>query len=165
MRLLEHVRKLRFGDVVMHGVKARRRVVQFGWKYTFEARRVESGPEIPDYLETLGERVARFAGTDADAFSEVLVTEYPPGAGIGWHRDAPPFGKVAGLSLAAECRLRLKPYGERGRASTIEIPLLPRSLYVLSGDARSKWQHQIPPVRHTRYSITFRTLRKKGEVL
>jgi hypothetical protein len=29
---------------------------------------------------------------DGDELVEVLLTRYPPGAGIGWHRDAPMFG-------------------------------------------------------------------------
>jgi hypothetical protein len=34
---------------------------------------------------------------------------------------------------------------------------------MISGAARSKWQHSIAPAKELRYSITFRTLRKKSE--
>jgi alkylated DNA repair dioxygenase AlkB len=34
------------------------------------------------------------------------VQRYPPGATIGWHRDAPAFETVIGVSLASACRLR-----------------------------------------------------------
>ena len=34
------------------------------------------------------------------------------------------------------------------------------SAYLLSGPARSEWEHSIPPVDATRYSITFRNLRE-----
>jgi DNA oxidative demethylase len=34
-----------------------------------------------------------------------LVNEYPPGAPIGWHRDAPQYGIVIGISLASTCRM------------------------------------------------------------
>jgi hypothetical protein len=30
---------------------------------------------------------------------------------------------------------------------------------VLAGEARTKWQHHVPPAKSERYSITFRTLR------
>lgn len=40
-----------------------------------------------------------------------------------------------------------------------ELELARRSGYVLTGAARSSWQHSIPPVPQLRYSLTFRTLR------
>jgi alkylated DNA repair dioxygenase AlkB len=40
-----------------------------------------------------------------------------------------------------------------------ELTLEPRSAYVLSGKARSAWQHSIPKADGLRYSITFRTLK------
>ena len=49
----------------------------------------------------------------AEDLVEVLVTEYAPGAGIGWHRDAPMFGMVAGISLLSACRFRF----ERGKGT------------------------------------------------
>ena len=66
--------------------------------------------------------------------------EYPLGAGIGWHRDALPFGIVAGISLGASRRMRF----QRGE-----------------GAARTDWQHTIPPVKEMRWSITFRTVRRR----
>jgi DNA oxidative demethylase len=42
------------------------------------------------------------------------------------------------------------------------VPLPPRSLYVLAEDARYVWQHSLPPMRGTRYSITFRSFSAEG---
>jgi hypothetical protein len=42
---------------------------------------------------------------------------------------------------------------------TAELTREPRSAYVLSGPARTQWQHHIPPVTDERWSMTFRTLR------
>jgi alkylated DNA repair dioxygenase AlkB len=156
--LLEHVQTLPFGDVVMRGVTARRRVVQFGWRYSFDARALTEGPAIPDYLLDLQRIAGCLAGIDPADLSEVLVTEYAPGATIGWHRDAPPFGIVVGVSLLSACRFRLRRTA--GAVERAEIELAPRSAYVLDGTARSEWQHSIPPTKALRYSITFRTLRK-----
>jgi alkylated DNA repair dioxygenase AlkB len=96
-----------------------------------------------------------------------LINEYPPGAPIGWHRDAPQYGIVAGLSLLTPCRMKLRPYVSPGahmssspRKTTHEIDLFPRSAYLMSGQARSEYEHSIPAVEALRYSITFRTLRK-----
>jgi hypothetical protein len=72
--------------------------------------------------------------------SESLVTEYPPGAGIGWHRDSPSFGIVAGISFGADCRMRFRRGKGEGR-QTCAIDLPPRSLYVMRGAAREEWQH------------------------
>lgn len=89
---------------------------------------------------------------------QALVTEYPPGAGIGWHRDRPEYGKVIGLSFASNCVLRFRRpiVGGRRRASQA---LCPGSAYLLDGSARDAWQHSITPGDQLRYSVTFRTLR------
>lgn len=158
--LLDGLAGVELGEVRMHGVVARRRVAQFGWRYTFDSRSLEPGRELPDFLAFLQQRVAAVARVEASELSEVLVTEYTPGATIGWHRDAPPFGIVAGVSLAAPCRLRFRRERDDGWDRT-EVRLEPRSLYVLSGFARTEWQHSIPPVEQLRYSITFRTLRRR----
>jgi len=96
-----------------------------------------------------------------------LINEYRPGAPIGWHRDAPQYDIVAGVSLLSSCRMRLRPYASPSEAAksgirrhtTHELELTPRSAYVMSGDARSRYEHSIPAVTALRYSITFRTLR------
>jgi alkylated DNA repair dioxygenase AlkB len=156
--LLQQLAALAFGDVRMRGQVARRRTAHFGWTYGYETWRVEPGPPIPAFLGPLRERAARLAGVAPEAMAEVLVTHYPPGAGIGWHRDAPAFGVVAGVSLLGACRFRF----QRGRGAdrrTRTVELAPRSGYVLDGAARWQWQHAIPPGRAERYSVTFRTLR------
>ena len=93
---------------------------------------------------------------------QALVSRYPPGAGIGWHRDAPAFGDpVIGVSLLAVCRMRFqRTAGDERRL--FELELEPRSAYALSGSARWAWQHSIPAAKELRYSVTFRTLRKRA---
>jgi alkylated DNA repair dioxygenase AlkB len=105
-------------------------------------------------------------GVAPDALGEVLVTEYPPGAPIGWHRDAPMFGDIGGVSLGSACRMKFRPYvspkdvaAAGTRRTTHEIVLAPRSAYLIRGSARRDFEHSIPPVERTRYSVTFRTVR------
>ena len=86
------------------------------------------------------------------------MTEYSSGAGIGWHRDAPPFGIIAGISLAGTCKMRFQK-GTGADRIVSELVLPPRSMYLLTGSARKEWQHSIPPTKELRYSITFRTMR------
>ena len=162
--LIAEVSAMEFGDVTMRGVTARRRVRQFGWRYSFQSYRVTEGSELPRFLEPLRDRAAVLGGVKAEDLSEALVTEYPAGAAIGWHRDAPMFGVVVGVSLVAPCTFRLRRIEDTGHkpVKPVKVELAPRSAYVLAGEVREKWQHSIPPMRTLRYSITFRTLRTRA---
>ena len=159
--LVEHVRELPFREFEFHRYLGKRRVVSFGWKYDFSSQRLQKAEEIPDYLRSLRALAALFANLEADAFEQVLVTEYADGAGIGWHRDKAVFGQVVGISLLAPCTLRFR----RKAGSTWERSNLltePRSAYHLAGPARTEWEHSISRVDTLRYSITFRSMRDPG---
>jgi DNA oxidative demethylase len=155
---LDVVKTLPFGPFRMHGVDAKRRVIRFGQHYVAGSAAMMPASGFPASLEPLRERAAAIVGIPARILSESLVTEYPSGAGIGWHCDSPPFGIVAGISLGGSCRMRFQR-GESERRQTWTLDLPPRSLYVMSGSAREEWQHSIPPVKESRWSITFRTLK------
>lgn len=122
-------------------------------------------PVAPDCLLTLAIRVAARFGFGPEAFAHALITEYPPGAPMGWHRDAPPCAEIYGVSLASDCVFRLRPLWAADpavgmalrKANTLDLTAQPRSLYVMSGPARSDWQHAIAPVKELRYSVTLRT--------
>jgi alkylated DNA repair dioxygenase AlkB len=158
--LLARLGDLRFDPIVMHGQAARRTARHYGLGYDYESRTPQPGEPLPEWLLTVRRRAADLAGEQPEALVEVLVQRYPPGATIGWHRDAPAFGTVVGVSLGATGRLRFQR-GTGDRRRVWEVPLEPRSGYVLAGEARRSWQHSIPPVKELRYSITFRTLRRR----
>jgi alkylated DNA repair dioxygenase AlkB len=158
--LVAAVGAIEFSDVRMRGAVARRRTAHFGWRYGYETWRIEPGPPIPEFLLPLRARAAALAGVTADELVEVLVTEYRPAAGIGWHRDAPMFGVVAGISLLGACRFRFER-GTGAERDTRAAALAPRSAYLLTGEARYAWRHSIPPTKELRYSVTFRTLRRQ----
>lgn len=155
--LLTRVRELPFAEIHMHGVTARRRTAHFGWLYGYETWKISPGPPVPDFLLPARERLAALVEVAPEELAEALVTEYPPGAGIGWHRDAPMFGIVAAVSLGAPCRFRFQR-GKSPERQVSEIDIEPRSAYALTGAARKEWQHGIPPAKALRYSITFRTV-------
>jgi alkylated DNA repair dioxygenase AlkB len=145
-------------------VIAKRRVAFFGASYdTGDV----AAPPIPDFLRPLMTRAATWAGIEPDAFAMALINEYCAGAPIGWHRDAPQYDIVAGVSLISPSRMRFRPYVSPAaidatagrRKMTHEIVLNPRSAYLMTGEARNGYEHSIPPVAGLRYSITFRTLR------
>jgi alkylated DNA repair dioxygenase AlkB len=156
--LVRQIRGLPFKPFDFHGHLANRQVVGFGLRYDYERRLVLEAPPIPDFLMALRTKVAAFAGVPAREFAQVLINEYRPGAGIGWHRDKPHFDLVAGVSLLSSCSFRLRrKNGAAWDRETVEVE--PRSVYLMAGPARNEWEHSIPPVEHHRYSVTFRTMR------
>lgn len=122
---------------------------------------LSKGKEIPEAFVFLISKIVKHLSLQADAFAELLLTEYPPGSVINWHRDAPPFELIAGISLLSDCTFRLRPYDKKaqGRKSIISFPVAPRSLYIMQNASKNDWEHSIVPVSKTRYSITLRTLK------
>jgi alkylated DNA repair dioxygenase AlkB len=159
--LLARVQLLPFREFEFHGHTGRRRVVSFGWHYDFSARHLRKADDIPDFLLGLREAAAAFAGLGPESLPHALVTEYAPGAGIGWHRDKSVFGRVVGVSLLSPCVLRFRRAAGVRKWERAKVTAEPRSAYVLSGPARADWEHSIPPVNAPRYSITFRELREE----
>jgi alkylated DNA repair dioxygenase AlkB len=158
--LIEDVSRLPFQPFDFHGYIAKRRIVEYGFEYDFSLRKATGAAPLPEFLLPIRERAAAFASIAPEQLVEAVVTEYPSGAPIGWHRDVPQFEVVIGISLASSCRMRFKPYKAQGKI--VSINLAPGSIYILSRAARWKFQHSIPPVKDLRYSITFRTLRERG---
>jgi alkylated DNA repair dioxygenase AlkB len=115
------------------------------------------GAGWPAFLSTLMARLADRLDLDGAAFVQVLINEYAPGAGIGWHRDRPVYGEILGLSLLAPCVMRLRRREGAGFLRR-HAPLACGSVYRLSGEARAAWEHSITPMTALRYSVTFRTL-------
>lgn len=155
---MSFIASLPFKEFEFRGYQGKRRVVSFGWKYDFNKAKLEPVEDIPALLLSLRDSAVAAMQMAAEKFQQVLVTEYPPGAAIGWHKDRPMFGEVVGVSLLASCTFRLRR--KRGDAwERASIQAEPRSAYLLSGAARSEWEHSIPPVDALRYSITFRNFK------
>ncbi|MEP7007393.1 MAG: alpha-ketoglutarate-dependent dioxygenase AlkB, partial [Sphingomonas bacterium] len=133
------------------GWLGKRLTASFGWRYDFDNGSFSATEPIPDFLLPLRERAAGFAGLVAEDLVHSLIVRYDPGAGIGWHRDRPLFEHVIGISLEAPATLRLRRRRESGfdRAA---LPLAPRSLYHLSGEARHDWEHSIAAMDVRRWS-------------
>ena len=159
--LLEEISKHPLNTFMFQGYEAKRKVASFGYDWSFEKRQLSKGKDIPTTFEKLIQKVADHISVSPDAISELLITEYPPGSVINWHRDAPPFDLIAGISLATDCVFKLRPYDKKkqGRSSIISLTARRRSLYIMQGPSRTDWEHSISPVKTTRYSITLRTLK------
>jgi alkylated DNA repair dioxygenase AlkB len=125
-----------------------------------------AAPPVPGWGRRLADRLLA-DGVTAEPFGQMLVNEYLPGQGIAPHRDYAPYGRtVVSLSLLSACVMdfRHMPTGRRER-----LLLLPRSLLVLSDEARYDWEHGIAArkrdgwhglkvERRRRLSVTFRSL-------
>ena len=136
---------------------ARRRIASFGAEYDFDANELRPAPGLPPFLAPLRAKVATWAGVAAETFTHALVSEYRPGTPLGWHRDVPQFELIVGISLAADARMRFRPYPPTSGDAILALDLPPRSAYILRDEVRWKWQHSVEATKALRYSITFRT--------
>jgi alkylated DNA repair dioxygenase AlkB len=143
-----------------HGWTGLRETAAFGWGYDFEEGRLLPAAPMPGWLVEVRDQLAAALRIPAESLVQAVVTRYGTGAGIGWHRDRPAFGLVAGVSLGAPAVMRLRRRTSSGfeRAS---FALVPRGWYLLDGPARHVWEHGIAPQRATRFSITLRTLAQR----
>lgn len=149
-----------------------RRVQHYGWRYDYKARAITPDMylgALPDWLQTLAERIHRVAALPdgAQLFSrppeQVIVNEYVGNQGIALHIDHRGFGpSICTISLVEDWEMdfRLRQYDK-------QPALLERgSCVVLTEDSRYQWQHGIAPrkrekngtQRGRRLSLTFRTV-------
>jgi alkylated DNA repair dioxygenase AlkB len=165
--LLTEISKVELHAFHFQGYEAKRRVASFGYDYSFDKRSISKGREIPSAFHALIEKTAVHTRIRPESFQELLITEYPVGSVINWHRDAPPFDVIVGVSLLSDCNFRLRPHDKtkQSRSSIISLPVRRRSLYVIDGVARTEWQHSTTPVKSVRYSITLRTLKTDASTL
>jgi len=161
IELVGEIEKVPLKTFIFQGYEAKRRVASFGYDWSFTNRKLTKGKAVPESFKPLIDKVSHQLSFKADEIAEVLLTEYPVGSVINWHRDAPPFDLIAGISLQSDSIFRLRPYdkAKQGRNSILSIPLRRRSLYVISGETRTSWEHSITPVTALRYSVTLRTLK------
>lgn len=164
-----------------------RRTMHFGGTYCLMPSKTESpsakpqilqAPSMPEKFDWLLQKMV-----DADIFPNdqrpqyCIVNEYTANLGISAHTENFQFGEpVVGLSLLSPCPIRFyeltKPFdgsvrsGKAGKAEKTgrkeDVQMPGRSLLVMRGESRWKWQHEI--VRSTkgrdlgwkRVSLTFR---------
>jgi alkylated DNA repair dioxygenase AlkB len=159
--LIKRVRELPLMPFQFGAFEGKRRVASFGWRYDYSEQKLQSADPLPNWITPVIAKVETFAGLHPHSVRQVLCTEYQVGVGIGWHRDKRHFDQIFGLSLASACRFRFRrKVGELWDRFTLNAE--PRSLYLMSDEARHVWEHSVPPVEAVRYSITFRTMTTGG---
>jgi alkylated DNA repair dioxygenase AlkB len=147
-----------------------RRVQHYGYRYDYTARQVTANlylGVLPEWLQSLATRL-HCEGLFATVPDQVIVNEYQPGQGIAAHVDCITcFGAtIASLTLCSGC---LMDFTHSNTAQKTSLFLPPRSLLLLQGDARYRWQHGIAKrksdvvdgvkmQRGRRVSLTFRNV-------
>lgn len=130
----------------------RRRTQHFGRAFDFHSKRV--GEERPPIPACIAELIERFLSPPrpllpwpSSADAQATANEYPPGVGIGAHIDThSAFSDgIGSLSLGAGVAFRMQ---SSDRVADHSIWLPPRSLLVLSGEARYAWRHSISSRRY-----------------
>jgi len=188
----EEASLLRFLDAQPWRTDLSRRTMHYGGTYCLMPPRdaspaarkrseanIITAPDMPVELGLVIERMISCGLCSATERPEFcIVNEYLPGQGISAHVENFRFDEpVCSLTLAAGDHMRFHELGEEhdgsvrsGRAGTAprtglrqDVWLERRSLVILRGEARSKWQHEIVRGRKSgradnwrRVSLTFR---------
>jgi len=148
------------------------RVVQhYGYKYNYKSHNnKEMGTPIPDIfselIQTLQQKVQELQLADSSySFNQIIVNNYEPGQGISKHTDIKSYGAVIGCyTLGSGTTMRFRKKDE-----VVDVYVKPNSLYVMTGDSRYLWTHEMPSTktdlyngkriaRDRRISITFRNV-------
>jgi len=165
IELIKEIELTSLHPLIFQGYEAKRKVASYGYDWDFLHRRLSKGKPIPQSFKPIIQKVSQYLSLNDEEFAELLLTEYPVGSVINWHRDAPPFDIIVGISLNSDCKFRFRPYdkAKQLRKNLLAIPLERRSLYKMSGESRTEWEHSIPAVKEIRYSITLRTMKENAK--
>ncbi len=150
-----------------------RRVLHFGWKYNYSTGGVhERAPDLPFILFVLRKQIERVWVDAPPEFSvksldQCIVNQYQPGQGIGAHIDSNSYGDfIVCFTFGNGREMEFTRGDEKYMMYTT-----PRSMYVMSGESRSEWKHQMRPrkvdtvngkrvPREESFSVTFRGIRR-----
>lgn len=146
---------------------AKRRVQHYGYEFCYETRNVNTRQhlgELPSFVSPIIEKILLFPDLDNAAsivLDQLTVNEYPPGVGLSPHIDTHSAfeGFIFSLSLAGPCIMEFRRYTDSAwltKDMAMQTPengsnflrraiyLPPRSMLLLSGEARYAWHHYIP---------------------
>ncbi len=161
IQLVKLIQQFDLQPMKFHEYEAKRKIISFGNGWSFTEQKLKEGNPIPAEFDFLIEKIANHRSIGKESIAQFLITQYPVGAIINWHRDAPPFASIAGVSLLSDCIFKLRPQdvSKQTRSATISLPVQRRSLYIMQGISKIEWQHSTAPCDRVRYSLTFRTLK------
>nr|AKM76733.1 RNA-binding (RRM/RBD/RNP motifs) family protein [Melianthus villosus] len=149
---------------------AKRRVQHYGYEFCYQTRNVDTRKHLgglPPFMSAILKRISSLSDLDNATnivLDQLTVNEYPPGVGLSPHIDTHSAfeGLIFSLSLAGPCIMEFRRYLggawlPKGVADTERedsdnhpnvirksIFLPPRSILLLSDEARYAWHHYIP---------------------
>lgn len=149
--------------------KNSRKVQHYGYTYNYKSGKTKTETEpIPDEFRSLINSLKKKSDglgilPKKYEFNQVIVNNYEPGQGISAHTDVKEYGVIIGCyTIGSGATMRFTRGDEK-----YDIYVEPNSLYVMSGDSRNEWKHEMVPrksdvvdgvkiERGRRISITFR---------
>lgn len=147
-----------------------RRVIHYGYEYDFKKGYIhKKTTDMPPIILELRNMIS-LCGINDTHFNQCIINEYTAGQGISSHIDNPKYGDtICCFSIGSTAMLNMKRELADGNEEH-EIFIKPRSLYIMTKDARYKYKHGIPGRKYdthktktyertTRYSITFRIVK------
>jgi alkylated DNA repair dioxygenase AlkB len=155
-----------------------RKVQHYGFTYNYKTKSInDPAPKLPKFLKNLQTTLTdickklKIISNDYE-FNQCIVNNYEKNQAISKHIDIIKYGDVIGCySIGNSNAIMVFTKG----TNRVEIKARPRSLYIMSGDARLKWKHEMLslkafPKEHKkegilprRISITFRNVPSKGK--
>lgn len=161
---IDHLKNLIAENIKLEPISSSansRRVAHYGYFYSYDRTGLKPADPIPLDLHKLADskRINKLVdGLINKEFDQVIINEYKPGQQIYYHTDHTKlFGEIiACVTIGQPVPIKFK-YGNTIKKINVEEG----SMYIMTGDARYKWQHSlINNTKDTRYSITYRTINK-----
>jgi alkylated DNA repair dioxygenase AlkB len=140
-----------------------RLVQHYGFKYDYLSKSANiPTKKIPKIFDTLREIIIEKMLEVVDSFDEndilfnqMIVNNYYKGQSISKHIDSNAFGKFIGCFTIGNSGVM--KFTKNNVSYTLQTK--PNSLYIMSGEARYEWYHQMIPLNDDRrISITFRNV-------
>jgi alkylated DNA repair dioxygenase AlkB len=154
-----------------------RKVQQYGYEYNYTTRqdsnykKIQDIPEILlilkniaiDTIDRIDQKI--FNLETIHKLNQCIINKYEPTQGISAHIDKETFGPViACFSLGSGTTIKFTRT-LNGQKVIVNKYVEPNSIYIMTGDSRYEWKHEINPRladdkvrRTTRISVTFRSV-------
>ena len=148
-----------------------RMVKHYGYKYDYKTYNIKQKcQDIPNFLFPLQNSLITKCKElnlidNSYLFNQCIVNNYQPGQGISKHIDVKSYGDVIGCFTLGSTGAMIF----RKNKNKVELPVLIDSLYIMSGESRYSWTHEMPSrkydtinnnkvKRERRISVTFRNV-------
>ena len=167
--IIEKLDKLQW--VPLSSSKNSRMVQHYGYKYNYSTYNIKEKCEpLPNDLEFLPDiltNICKKIFVKTDKFNQCIINNYNVGQGICKHIDVKSYGSVIGCFTIGSGSSMIFRNGSINH----EIYIEPNSLYIMSGDARYLYTHEMPSrktdtingksiKRSRRISLTFRNVKE-----